>query len=91
MSQINLRLPDELKKTAEKFAKQHGYKGIQELAKDALREKIFEKESLKETIEILGNKNLMASIEQSNEDVRRGRLVSWEEMQERWKAKHAQK
>lgn len=89
MTQINLRLPDELKKTAEKFAKQHGYTGIQELAKEALREKIFEKESLRETIEILNDKKLMASIQESGEDIRSGRLVSWEEMQARWKAKHA--
>ena len=91
MSQVNLRLPDELRKTAERFAKQHGYKSIQELAKEALREKIYEKESLKETLEIMSNKKLMASIERSREDVRKGRVISWEELQKRWKTKHAKK
>ena len=91
MSQINLRLPEELRRTAEKFAKKHGYNGIQELTKEALREKIFEKESLKETLEIMNNKKLMASIERSREDVRKGRIISWEELQKRWKAKHAKK
>lgn len=91
MSQVNLRLPEELRKTAEKFAKEHGYKSIQELAKEALREKIFEKESLKETLEIIKNEKLMESIRHSREDVRKGKVISWKELQRRWKAKHAKK
>ena len=42
--QINLRLPDDMKKMAEKYARSHGFKNIQELAKTAIREKIMEKE-----------------------------------------------
>ena len=76
---------------AEKFAKQHGYKSIQELAKEALREKIFERESLKETLEIMSNRNLVQMIKKSKEDLRKGRVVSWEELQRRWKARHAKK
>ena len=91
MSQINLRLPDELKKTAERFAKRHGYTSIQELTKDALREKLFEKESLKETLEIMSNKKIVENIQQSMEDVRKGRVISVKELQRRWKAKHAEK
>jgi len=41
--QINLRLPEDLKKTAEKYAKTHKYKNLQELATDAIREKVMEK------------------------------------------------
>jgi hypothetical protein len=42
-SQINLRLPGDMRKTAEKYAKLHGFKNIQELAKVAIREKVMEK------------------------------------------------
>lgn len=91
MGQINLRLPEELRKTAERFAKEHGFKGIQELAKEALREKIFEKESLKETLEIMSNKRLAESIKKSREDLAKGKIISWKELQRRWKAVHAKK
>ena len=40
MRQINLRLPDDLRKKAEKFVEAHGYKNIQELAKESMRMKI---------------------------------------------------
>lgn len=91
MSQINLRLPNELKKTAERFAKRHGYKSIQDLAKEALREKLYEKESLKETFDIMTNRKLVENIRESMKDVRKGRLISERELQRRWKASHAQK
>jgi hypothetical protein len=42
-AQINLRLPEDMRKTAEKYAKLHGFKNIQELAKVAIREKVMEK------------------------------------------------
>jgi Arc/MetJ-type ribon-helix-helix transcriptional regulator len=41
--QINLRLPEEMRKMAEKYAQSHGFKNIQELAKTAIREKVMEK------------------------------------------------
>jgi len=41
--QINLRLPHNLKKAAERYAKTHRYKNLQELATDAIREKVMEK------------------------------------------------
>ena len=40
MSQLNLRLPEDLKRMAEKFAKRHGYKNIQELAKESIRMRV---------------------------------------------------
>ena len=40
MSQINLRLPDELKKMAERYARRYGYRSIQELAKESIRMRI---------------------------------------------------
>jgi Arc/MetJ-type ribon-helix-helix transcriptional regulator len=42
-SQINLRLPEDMRKMAEKYAESHGFKNIQELTKAAIREKIMEK------------------------------------------------
>jgi hypothetical protein len=42
-TQINLRLPEDMRKMVEKYAKLHGYKNIQELAKIAIREKIMGK------------------------------------------------
>ncbi len=42
--QINLRLPEDLKKAAEKYAKSHNYRNLQELATDAIREKVAGKD-----------------------------------------------
>ena len=41
--QINLRIPEELRKTAERYAKIHKYRNLQELATEAIREKVLEK------------------------------------------------
>lgn len=42
--QINLRLPEDLKKAAEKYAKTHRYRNLQELATEAIREKVTERD-----------------------------------------------
>ena len=42
-SQINLRLPEGLRKSAERYAKVHKYRNLQELATEAVREKIMER------------------------------------------------
>jgi metal-responsive CopG/Arc/MetJ family transcriptional regulator len=47
--QINLKLPVTLVKEAKKYAEIYGYRSLQELAADALREKIFEREEFDET------------------------------------------
>jgi metal-responsive CopG/Arc/MetJ family transcriptional regulator len=39
-TQINVRLPNNLLESAQEFAKDKGYKNVQELIKDALREKL---------------------------------------------------
>ena len=41
--QINIRLPEDLKKAAEKYAKKHKFRNLQELATLAIREKVMEK------------------------------------------------
>ena len=47
--QINLKLPVRMIKEAKKYAEIYGYRSLQELAADALREKIFEREEFDET------------------------------------------
>ena len=46
--QINLRLPRELLKKAEQYAKEKGYGSIQEFIKETIREKLFPPEELTE-------------------------------------------
>lgn len=47
--QINLKLPIRMIKEARKYAEIYGYRSLQELTADALREKIFEREDFDET------------------------------------------
>lgn len=47
--QINLKLSKELYSSAESFAQSYGYRNVQELAADSLREKIFEKSDFDES------------------------------------------
>ena len=47
--QINLKLPENLVKAAESYVKNFGFRNIQELATESMREKIFEKNEFDET------------------------------------------
>lgn len=47
--QINLKMPSNLYANAESFAETYGYRNVQDLALDSLREKIFEKSEYDET------------------------------------------
>ena len=47
--QINLKIPFRMINEARKYAEIYGYRSLQELAIDALREKIFEREEFDET------------------------------------------
>ena len=47
--QINLKISDNLYSSAKSFAQSYGYKNVQELAADSLREKIFEKSAFDES------------------------------------------
>ena len=40
--QINIKLPKNLIEAAESYAKSYGYRNLQELAAESLREKVFE-------------------------------------------------
>jgi hypothetical protein len=74
--QVNLRLPEPLKRAAEKYAKKHNYKNLQELATEAVREKVMRKdydESFTEREIELIDRIISASIKS-------GKLVSKEEL-----------
>jgi len=45
-------------------------------------------DSIIETLDIMRNKALMEEIKRSREDVK-NRLISWKELQKRWKKEHA--
>ena len=58
--QINLKLPENLIKAAEEYAKSYGYRNVQELAAESLREKVFENNEFDENfsdkeIELIDN------------------------------------
>ena len=46
--QLNLSLPEKLQKSAQEYANTYGFKNIQELATEALREKVFFEEGFDE-------------------------------------------
>ena len=47
--QINIRLSEKLAEAAENYAENYGFKNIQELLSEALREKVFEENKFDET------------------------------------------
>ncbi len=47
--QINLKIPKNLLKAAQSYAENFGYRNIQDLATESIREKIFEKNEFDET------------------------------------------
>jgi len=47
--QLNLKLPSNLYASAESFAESYGYRNVQDLAMESLREKIFEKSDFDES------------------------------------------
>ena len=77
MKQINLKLPERFFKEAKKYAEIYGYRSIQELIAEALREKIFEREEFDETFTEDEIKLIEELIEKS---IRKGRLRSEEEL-----------
>jgi len=47
--QLNLKMSKNLLDAAERYAKEFGYRNVQELAAESIREKIFEKNEFDET------------------------------------------
>lgn len=60
-TQINLRLPENMLKTAKTYADKNGYGTIQEFIKETIREKLFEEEKLSKQEIILVKKIVEAS------------------------------
>jgi len=71
-TQINLRMPDELLEQSREYAKKHGFGNVQELIKESLREKLFEKPMItkeelllvKKLAEVTRKKNLFGTEEE---------------------------
>ncbi len=49
MKQINLKLPENLFEAAKDYIERYGFRNIQELATESIREKIFEKSEFDES------------------------------------------
>ncbi len=49
MKQINLKLPENLLKAAQRYVDNFGFRNIQDLATESIREKVFEKNEYDET------------------------------------------
>jgi hypothetical protein len=47
--QVNVKMPANLYEAAESFAKAYGYRNVQDLAMESMREKIFEKSDFDES------------------------------------------
>lgn len=47
--QLNLKIPPNLLKAAENYARVNGYRNVQELISESMREKIFKKNEFDET------------------------------------------
>ena len=49
IKQINMKMPENLHEAAESYARNFGFRNIQELMAESLREKVFEKNKFDET------------------------------------------
>ena len=54
--QINLRLPENILKTANEYAEEHGFGSIQDFIKETLREKLYDEPQITEEELILVQK-----------------------------------
>ncbi|MBS3157051.1 hypothetical protein J4442_02650 [Candidatus Woesearchaeota archaeon] len=77
MKQINLKLPDNLLKAANNYVENFGFRNIQELATESIREKVFEKNEYDETFSEKEVELIEKLLEVS---IKKGKLVSEEEV-----------
>lgn len=78
--QINLKVSSNLYNSAESFVENYGYRNIQELITDSLREKIFEKSEFDETF---SDKELDLIDRIIEKSIKKGKIGTEEEL---WKA-----
>ena len=77
VKQINLKMPENLRLAAENYAKSFGFRNIQELIAESLREKIFEKNSYDDSFSDGEIAFIDSLIERS---IARGDIISREEL-----------
>ncbi len=77
IKQINLKLPENLVEAAESYVKNFGFKNIQELVAESIREKVFEKNEFDETF---NEKEILLIDSLINSSVKKGELSSEEEL-----------
>lgn len=77
MKQINLKLPENLFKSAQSYVEHFGFRNIQELAAEAIREKIFERN---EYDEHFSNEEIMLIDTLLTTSVKRKDFISEEEL-----------
>ena len=75
--QINLKLPKNLIEAAESYAKSYGYRNLQELAAESLRDKVFENSEFDESLNDKDIELIDSLIEFS---VRKKLIISEEEL-----------
>ena len=74
--QVNVKMSEKLYSSAESFAESYGYRNVQELMADSLREKIFEKSDFDESFSEKEIELIDRLIEKS---IRKGKLVDAKE------------
>ena len=75
--QINLKLPKNLIDAARRYVRSHGYRNIQELASESIREKIFEES---EYDEIINQREIELIDDLIELSIKKGEVVSEEEL-----------
>lgn len=75
--QINLRLPKKLIIAANNYAKNYGFKNVQDLAAEALREKVFEESEFDESF---SDKEIELIEKLTELSVKKGKLRSEKEI-----------
>lgn len=77
MKQINLKLPETLFKVAQGYVDNFGFRNIQELAAEAIREKVFEKNEYDENF---STKEIELIDDLISLSTKKGDIVSEEEL-----------
>ncbi|MEA2054950.1 MAG: hypothetical protein U9O96_07610 [Candidatus Thermoplasmatota archaeon] len=81
--QINLKIPENLYVAAKRYTEEYGFRNIQDLALESMRERIFEKSGFDETFSEKEIELVDTIIEES---LKRKKVVSEEELLETLRA-----
>ncbi|MFA4907384.1 MAG: hypothetical protein WC602_03875 [archaeon] len=75
--QINLKLPSNLYDSAESFAHNYGYRNVQELITESMREKIFEKSDFDNSFT---EKEIDLIDSLISKSIAKGKIADWKEI-----------